>query len=439
MADTIVAQLEQLLGDESVVAWEDVLPELKTGLARTSRGQPIQAVVFPATIAQLSEVVTWAERERQSIVSVGSGSKVSWGGLTDANVAVCTARLNRVVEHAVGDLTVTAEAGIPIRDITRLLEPHRQQLGVDPAFPDRATLGGIIATGDTGSLRQSYGSLRDHLLGVTFVRSDGQVVKAGGRVVKNVAGYDLMKLMTGSYGTLGILAQVTVRVYPVSEASKTVVVQGDRDALATVAQQIRSSSLVPTRFDWVSCGCLRKILKTESANSEAGLLLQFQSIAASVDRQVQGAIALAESAGLQATAFSETEDSQVWLTLQQSLYRQDVPPSDSLVGCKFGVLPTRASAFIHALGDRGDAQIHASSGIGWVCFPQTPATDTLLELRALCQANSGYFCILQAPKSLKQGFDIWGYAEGSQALMRAIATKFDPHSIFNPQRLFPNG
>ena len=228
MTEAIAAQLERLLGSESVVAWEDVQPELKTGLARTALGKPVSAVAFPSTLAELSEVVTWAARDCHALMVLGSGSKLNWGGLTDASLAVCTARLNRVVEHAVGDLTLTAEAGLTFQEASHLLAPHRQQLGIDPAFPERATLGGIVATGDTGSLRQSFGSLRDRLVGITFVRSDGEAVKAGGRVVKNVAGYDLMKLMTGAFGTLGILAQLTVRVFPMSEISQTVAVRGIR-------------------------------------------------------------------------------------------------------------------------------------------------------------------------------------------------------------------
>ena len=168
-------------------------------------------------------------------------------------------------------------------------------------------------------------------------------------------------------------------------------------------------------------------------------MLQFQSIAASVERQVKEAIALAKTSGLAATSFNETEETRVWLALQQCLSRQEVPMSDSIVGCKFGLLPTKASEFLQVLGDRGYAQLHASSGIGWVSFPEPSGTEILLELRQCCQANSGYFTVLQAPKDLKQRFDIWGYAEGNQALMRAIAQKFDPNALFNPQRLFPKG
>ena len=460
MSSEIVAQLEALVGDESVVAWPEIPVPLKLHLSQLSfSAQPLEAVVFPHTAAEVSEIVSWAARDRHTLVPMGSGSKLGWGGLLpsplperglSSTIAVSTTRLNQVVEHAIGDLTLTAEAGLPLQEVSQLLVPHRQQLGVDPAFPAHSTLGGTIATGDTGSLRQAYGSVRDRLLGVEFVRSDGQVVKAGGRVVKNVAGYDLMKLLTGSYGTLGIITQMTVRLTPTPESSSSVLIVGATAALASVARQIRASSLVPTRFDWVSSRSLSTCIEMSAPPSSASLLLQFQSIAASVSQQVGRTVALAQAAGLTVTSFDAAAEPGLWETVQASLHRRQptVLENDNrsnpqkIVGCKFGLLPNQAPdlfAALDTLDIPANIQIHASSGIGWICFPDPhPDPQTLLNLRQLCQQNGGYLTILQAPPFLKQQLDIWGYAEVSLGLMRAISKKFDPDAIFAPQRLLPH-
>lgn len=453
MAETIVTQLKALLLDELVADWENVEPSIQAALCQVADPRQVRAVVFPRTVAELAEVVAWAARDRHHILPLGSGSKLGWGGLlsgihtsqeleqsrTDTLdsrplVAVSLARLNRLVEHAVGDLTLTAEAGMSLQALQKILSPVQQQLGVDPAFPHRATLGGIVATADTGSLRQGYGSIRDRVLGITLVRSDGQVVNAGGRVVKNVAGYDLMKLMTGSYGTLGILAQMTVRLYPLPESSTTIAVTGHSDSLATIARRIRSSSLSPTRFDWISPACANAILET--SGQQSAIILQFQSIPASVEQQGRQIAVLAEEAGLEAIGVED--EHAIWQQLQSVMGHQQVPKIADTVGCKFGLLPANVANFLEVLGPSVCAQVHVGSGIGWVNFLEVPSIETLLQLRTVCQENSGYFTVLQAPKELKHRLDIWGYAEGSLGLMRAIAHKFDPDSLFNPERLLPS-
>ena len=158
---------------------------------------------------------------------------------------VSTQKLDRLIAHAVGDLTVTVEAGMKFAKLQEILATAGQFLPLDPAYPDRASIGGIIATADTGSLRHRYGGVRDLLLGITFVRADGKIAKAGGRVVKNVAGYDMMKLFTGAYGTLGILTEVTFRVYPLPTTEGTVILTGAADKLANLAKILLSKYFDP--------------------------------------------------------------------------------------------------------------------------------------------------------------------------------------------------
>ena len=178
-------------------------------------------LVTPNNITALAEVVKTAIANKWQLIPSGNGSKLDWGELTtNVDLIVSTQKCDRIIAHAVDDLTVTVEAGITLAQLQAKLKEHNQFLPIDPAFPQEATIGGILATADTGSWRQRYGGIRDLVLGISFVRGDGAIAKAGGKVVKNVAGYDLMKLLIGSYGTLGIITEATFRTYPIPENSQ---------------------------------------------------------------------------------------------------------------------------------------------------------------------------------------------------------------------------
>ncbi|MEO0406469.1 MAG: FAD-binding oxidoreductase, partial [Cyanobacteria bacterium P01_A01_bin.135] len=227
--DAVLQSIEQKLGDR-VRPWSavaDLQADLAAAVLPNDKRPPVLAVAYPETQAELSEVMALAHSQGWSVLPFGSGSKLAWGGLGQpVQLGVSTARLSQVVEHAAGDLTLTAEAGARVASLLPLLHQERQSFGFNPAYPERATLGGAIATADTGWMRQRYGGIRDMLIGISLVRADGQRAKAGGRVVKNVAGYDLMKLMTGSWGSLAVISEVTLRTYPQPAASKTLVMTG---------------------------------------------------------------------------------------------------------------------------------------------------------------------------------------------------------------------
>jgi glycolate oxidase FAD binding subunit len=340
-------------------------------------------------------------------------------------VAVSTGRLNRLVEHAVGDLTVTAEAGMKFADLQQILATAGQFLPIDPAYPQQATLGGIVATADAGSLRHRYRGVRDLLLGMTFVRSDGKIATAGGRVVKNVAGYDLMKLFSGSYGTLGIISQVTFRVYPLPETSGTVVLTGEAETLAQAVQILLSSALTPTAVDLLSPDLIAKL----GLGKGTGLIVRFQSIAESVKQQSARLLEVGEKLGLLADICSENDEHQLWQTLLETIWDS---AKNSGVICKIGVRPSEAVKLIDKFPVQ-DALIHAGSGLGVLRFEAATA-ETLLQIRRGCEAKGGFLTVLAAPVALKQDLDVWGYTGSAIDLMQRIKQQFDPQNILNPNR-----
>lgn len=390
--------------------------------------------VFPNSVEALSETVRQCAADRLPFAPIGSGSKFSWGnGLAlDALMLVSTAKLDQVIDHAVGDLTVTVQAGIKFGELQTQLKKAGQFVAIDPSYEDRATVGGIVATGDSGALRHRYNSVRDMVLGVELVRSDGERVKAGGRVVKNVAGYDLMKLLTGSYGTLGIMTQVTLRLYPLQESSQTVFLSGEASAVARVMQALLNSGLTPTAIDLLSATVCEPLDLSAAMGLSMGLLVRFQGLAESVTEQVKRLMALGQSQEL-TTAVPLAED-QLWQCLGQVLTRE---ASADRVLCKWAVRSAETVATLSYLQENfpdASARFHVGGGLGQVQFPSVTAAE-LLGVRSFVEARGGFLTVLEAPDELKASLDVWGYQGNGLGWMRSIKQRFDPQGLLSPGRL----
>ncbi|HHP7232332.1 MAG TPA: FAD-binding oxidoreductase [Xenococcaceae cyanobacterium] len=381
--------------------------------------------VFPDTIATLASVVETANANRWGIIPCGNGSKLDWGGLTqNIQLVVSTQKCDRIIEHAVDDLTVTVEAGVKLADLQATLAATKQFLPIDPAYPHQATIGGIVATGDTGSLRQRYGGIRDLVLGLAFVRTDGKIAKAGGRVVKNVAGYDLMKLFTGSYGTLGIITQVTFRTYPLPPASRTLLVLGTETKIQQLSQSLRNSGLTPVAADLVSPAVSKQLFGSETM----GLLVRFQTIAESITEQSRQLQLLLQPLDLEFREYFEPDEAKLWEQLSEIIR---VPHKATAIVCKLGLLPTQAVSLLNQLPEATWGRIHIGSGLGELQLSETDR-EFLPKLRSHCAMNQGFLTILTASKSLKQKIEPWGYTGNGLNLMATIKQKFDPNQILKP-------
>jgi len=420
----IAQTLESIVGLSEVKTWENLEGEEQSRLtAALDLKSSAPCIVYPKNSEELSEILACAYANHWRVLPCGRGSKLHWGGLTEVDLVVSTARLNRLIDHAVGDLTVTAEAGMKLADLQTELAKGGQFLAIDPSHSATATLGGIVATGDTGALRQRYGGIRDMLIGLSFVRSDGAIAKAGGRVVKNVAGYDLMKLFTGSYGTLGIISQVTFRIYPLPAAAQTVRLQGSQEAIAEVTKILLASALTPTAI---------ALIPAEYDLTSMGLLTRFQNIEISVQQQAAQLLQVGEALGLKGQAWAGTEESQLWQQLQKQI---ETHTSDFPIACKIGVLPAKAVETLEQMRAIAPTTgcVYAGSGLGMLRFSDLTA-PALLKLRDLCQAQGGFLTVLDAPIALKQSLDIWGYSGNALELMQKIKTQFDPKHLLSPRR-----
>ncbi|WAL60937.1 FAD-binding oxidoreductase [Thermocoleostomius sinensis] len=433
--NSITHQLESIVGTDALCPWEALEPSLKHQITQAvAPNSTVEGVVYPETQEMLGEVIAWVDRHRCPVLICGSASKLHWGGLaTGIQLVISTARLNRLVDHAVGDLTVTAEAGMKLSDLQAQLATAGQFLAIDPAYPDTATLGGIVATADTGALRQRYGSVRDMLIGLSIVRSDGQIAKAGGRVVKNVAGYDLMKLFTGSYGTLGAIAQVSFRIYPLPPASQTVFLTGKPESIANATATLLASGLSPVAIELVTPEVASVLINKQAM----GLIVRFQSLDVSVAEQTEYLQQLGQTIGLHSQVFPGSDEQPLWQQLQEQMQAY---PQETEITCKIGVLPSNAVDMLSKLGHLAPLSfglIHAASGLGLLRF-DTLSLEQLAQARALCQVEGGFLSVLAAPVAFKQSIDVWGYVGNAFATMKNLKQQFDPENLFSPHR-FVNG
>jgi len=438
-AQPIAPLLLDRLPAQMLTAWEELGQPWQAHLREAfADGSQPRYLIQPSNEAQLSAVMALAQEQGWSVLLCGRGSKLGWGNPIAADsLIVSTARMNRVIHHAAADLTVTCEAGLTLGELQSCLAQHNQFLPVEPAYPDRATLGGIIATADTGSLRHRYGGLRDMLLGIQFVRADGQVAKAGGRVVKNVAGYDLMKLFTGAYGTLGVISQVTLKTYPIPADFRTVVLTGNIEGLAQAATAIAPSTLNPVAFDWFSASLTQALDLGETT----AIALRFGNVSDSTSEQAQEVQLLGQrlNLGVQILGNESGQTGMEQAVMEQALWRNlPLHLDQSELRCKLGVLPSELPALMTQLVAQSSTALvraHNASGLGQLCDCSAAWSQAqLTQLRQHCQNHGGFLTLLEASASLKRGFDVWGYSGNALGAMARLREQFDPARTLNPGR-----
>ena len=374
-------------------------------------------VATPPDLRAASSLLAAAARHGLATVPRGHGSTVGWGRPPRRCDLVVDTTLLTTIEHTAGDLIVQVGAGTPMADLDAALAGAGQRLSVDPVVPG-STVGGVVATGLCGPRRMLHGTVRDLIIGMTTVRADGAIVSSGGRVVKNVAGYDLGKLHTGALGTLGLIASVTFRLHPLPPALRVIsAATGDAATAAAWRASVRRSTTAPAavELDWSAEGPLSLHVLLEGA--EGGIEAR-----------------AAEVAGLLGAADTAAELPPDWGMLPGA-------PDDTLL--KIAVAPGRVTETAASLRTAAEAvgipvSIRGSAGAG-VLYAALPAAadagtaaDTVTGLRH--SITEGALTVLRAaPGVLEQGLDLWGEVPGLP-LMRAIKDRFDPDRILSPGR-----
>ncbi|HEX5369169.1 MAG TPA: FAD-binding oxidoreductase [Dehalococcoidia bacterium] len=372
-------------------------------------------IAIPATRQDVAAVLAAAGGAGASVLPRGGGTQTDFGMPPRRNdVALDLHRLDRLVEYEPADLTVTVEAGMRLVELQRLLGEHGQWLPLDPPLPDEATIGGVLATNASGPSRLRYGSARDLVIGMTTALASGDLVKSGGRVVKNVAGYDLAKLQIGALGTLGVIVQAAFKVAPLPVRDALVAVSGDLEALSKLAGAVVEARLA----------LLGLVLSKRASESHWTLTARFAGGAAAVERSQHETAALAQAASL-STGESAMAD---WRATQ--MLRHKAP-----LVARCSVSPAAVPDFAAALSQVG-ATVFAYPGVGTLygAWDTVPADKSLSNLRNRCVAANGALVLEKTPLDLKQRIGVWGDTRDDFALMQRLKQQFDPGQILNPGR-----
>jgi glycolate oxidase FAD binding subunit len=397
-------------------------------------------VVQPASVADVGEVVRRAAAEDHALYPLGGRTMLDYG-LPPARpgVAVDLRGLTQVIDYPARDMTITVQAGITITGLQDLLRGEKQRLPIDVPRPDLATLGGAIATNTSGPRRLGFGTLRDYAIGISVVNDRGQEVKAGGRVVKNVAGYDFCKLYTGSLGTLGIITQVTLKLRPRPEEHALVTLGCETDVLETVLDRLHTSRTRPVCLDLLNRAAAQEINRAAQAvlpETPWVVVVGFEDNREAVVWQVQQLVQelpAAQTLGFDARVSDAA--APLWPALVE------FPARPARFSFKANLRPGATAGFcreMSALPERPLLQAHAGSGIvvGRVDADLTPerAGEMLKRVHELAAAACGSVVVLRCPAAWKHQLPVWGRARDDVWLMRAVKERLDPRRIFNPGR-----
>ena len=380
-------------------------------------------VVEPATVDEAAEAMRALAADRLAVVFVGGGTDLELGAPpTRLDAVLRTTRLAKIREHAPSDQIVAVEAGMTVAALQRALAPHGQRLALDPPEPERATVGGVVAANAFGPRRTRYGPVRDLVIGITIIRADGVVAHGGGKVVKNVAGFDLPRLLCGSLGTLGLVAEVVLRLHPLPEASATAVFEGlsGVDVEETVPT-LRGLAVEPTAVAALSAG--------------AGftLAIRFEGFAPGVRDQLERTLARAGGGA----RLEGAEEAALWA-------RHDALRGAGSARAKATFAPAALVKALDALAplraalQGGGLAVHPALG---VAFLSGDLADADAAARAVASARAalrplanGALVLVAAPAALRARVDVWGPAPAAVEVMRRLKRELDPEARLAPGR-----
>jgi FAD/FMN-containing dehydrogenase len=412
------------------------LSALLSGGAAGPNGQ-YAGQLSPSSFDELCEAMR--ESVGRSVIPSGAGTWLEAGNpLTSSDLILKTTRLNRIVEHEPADLIATAQAGVTLEDFNSELAKRGQWLPLDPPDDGRATIGGVVATGLSGPQRIGYGAPRGFVIGMRVVLADGTLIKAGGRVVKNVAGYDLCKLFTGSYGSLGVITEVTFKLRPLPQASRTVLALGSFESLLSGTRALAAAKLFPVALELLSPG-----FATEAEFSEGDqclLLVRFSGLHRAVDYQSECAVNMLESHSRIAGPLDD-DDAKAWRDLasmplrlsHRCIWRVSVRSSD---------LARLLSLIAQAGSDSFSASRiwQASAADGQIRVVESPSIDcdqlvkAIERFRTEAESLGGSLIVENASAEIRSKINSWGNFGKRAKLMMRIKQQLDPGNILSPGR-----
>ncbi len=454
---TVSSRLADIVGPSNVVTDPAQLAALAIDDKNPS------SLARPQSAAEIVEIVKFARKERLAIVATGAGTKLGIGlPPRQYDIALDMTRLDRLVSYDPGDLTLSVEAGIPLHKLGAILTEHRQFLPLAVPYFDRTTIGGTIASGVDGPLRQLYGTARDYLLGTEFVTGEGVAAKSGGRVVKNVTGYDIHKVMIGALGTLGVITRINFKTFPMLSSSRAFVATFQTlERACGMRNRVSQSHLAPVTMEIFSpgvanlfvSGAARRIAPTSiPENIFSGSRWIFTSGFAgnqnALGRYENDLRKMAEECGAVEAAVLEGPPLASAFALKREFIPLALSSSPAVTMLKISVLPRQIAEALTAATREAESRhlpwVAMARGVGVIYFAMLPAESSEASKQRTLQAADnilsasaavgGHVTIPWCPTAWKNTLKVWGLPRADFAQMLKLKKAFDPDGIFSPGR-----
>ncbi len=399
------------------------------------------AVVFASTTEQVSQIVRAGNQSRMSIVPWGGGSKQEAGPcLSAADVILCLKNMSNIIELDASNFTALVEAGVTNGHLQQSLAAQGLLFPLDPPFMERSTLGGTLATNASGPLRAAYGTARDLVLGITAVTPGGDIIHTGGKTMKNVAGLDLCKLLIGSWGTLGVITEAVLRLFPLPEASQTLCLtfSGAEDAFSLVTHLL-NSALLPTSVE-LADNAVGNVLGSPLAEEEVLLLVNVEGSTETIERQHKEISAVAKSNKVRTVTAIEGEKATRFWNTYRAAHRSLLSATPDAVQGKASVPLSKLGEMFGAIkqigsrhGVKTSIRAHCYNGIlyAYIADGKSGAADIVGDLRGAAAGLGGYFTVEAAPLEVRKSVAAFPHRE-DYFLMKRLKTELDPNNILNP-------
>jgi glycolate oxidase FAD binding subunit len=393
--------------------------------------------VIPQSEEEIVTVLKYAAKNNKSINIEGGGTKRGFGGVNEsADILLLLSEYKGIVEHVPGDMTLTVRSGTTFKELNDYLVKCNQKIPFDSFQPESATIGGIIAANDNGPKRLGYGSSRDAVIGLRIIYPDGKVIRTGGKVVKNVAGYDMNKLFIGSMGTLGVISEVTLKLRPIPKEEALLLIQGTLVEIKTFSSKLLNSMLEPVTIELLSPALSEKLTGQYGCTLAVGL----EDVESSV--RFQGDFIrkmMTEQLSIQ--ILSKREAQFFWDLFYSR--KQSASTNTEAASLKIGVVNMdviKVIERIHHLSDYYNMQVEAHGGIGHglcqvnLSGDKVSIVSSIKQIRENITRLGGYVVVKHAKFALRQEVNVWGEKPSHFFLLEAIKMKIDPKRILNPKR-----
>jgi len=445
-ADRLFIRLKEIVGEAHMI--QD-LDRLK---AFAIDGKKPRVIVVPGAIDEVSKVVAYAGQEHLGIVPRGNGTKMEMGGIPrKMDIVLSTRRLCRITDSDCENLTLSSEPGITLDQAQKKLAKIGRGyfLPLDPPFTDKATLGGIVATNSSGPKRLLYGTARDLIIGMKTVFPNGDVVVSGGKTVKNVSGYDMCKLLIGSYGTLGILCEMTFKLLPLPEKEATSLLFFKRlEEADGFTREMRGSQLIPSSLEILNAQAVQNMKYPVSMPSGGNYLVAIglEGVPESVDRQVSELSEMGKKREAIETVRLDSDRHLVfWISIRDfavgltEKYPNAISLKSNVLVSKSGEILGSYEKITRELGMDGAFISHAGNGMIYAYiltgknfrFKVESLVELIGKLKAVAAKSEGNLVVESSPLSIKKKVEVWGRSGSGDAIIRRLKEQIDPAGILN--------